>query len=193
MIVWDNRNVHRTAGLRQGAADHNWLTIFQLPSYAPDMNPAEDVWSLLRRGPLANTAFTEPETPRARLPSRTGTHPTTLRPHQQLSHRNRPGHHCTSDTRGQYWSSASPHHLCQVGPDAVHCPLSLRCQEGADVVPFLNARAGADLDHPGSALSRIKQFRSARADLSRRDHHRPPGSCSRSSCSPRVESSPRDP
>ncbi len=33
----------------------------QLPSYAPDLNPVEGVWSLLRRGPPANTAFTDDE------------------------------------------------------------------------------------------------------------------------------------
>jgi transposase len=26
-----------------------WLRVFQLPSYAPDLNPAEGVWSLLKR------------------------------------------------------------------------------------------------------------------------------------------------
>ncbi|MCX4460094.1 transposase (plasmid) [Streptomyces sp. NBC_01340] len=61
VIVWDHLNTHRTAGLRQYAADHAWLTVFQLPSCAPDLNPVEGVWSLLRRGPMANTAFTDPE------------------------------------------------------------------------------------------------------------------------------------
>ncbi|MFJ8310246.1 transposase, partial [Streptomyces sp. NPDC094147] len=54
-------NVHRSAGMRQYAADHDWLTIVQLPSYAPDLHPVEGIWSLLRRGPLANTAFTDPD------------------------------------------------------------------------------------------------------------------------------------
>ncbi len=49
IVVWDNLNTHRTAGLRDYAAGHNWLTIVQLPSYSPDLNPAEGVWSLLRR------------------------------------------------------------------------------------------------------------------------------------------------
>lgn len=47
--------------MRQYAAEHDWLTIVQLPSYAPDLNPVEGVWSLLRRGPLANIAFTDHE------------------------------------------------------------------------------------------------------------------------------------
>ncbi len=47
--------------MRKYAADHEWLTIIQLPSYSPDLNPVEGIWSLLRRGPMANTAFTDPD------------------------------------------------------------------------------------------------------------------------------------
>ncbi|WP_457664426.1 IS630 family transposase [Streptomyces europaeiscabiei] len=61
IVVWDNLNTHRTAGLRDYATDHDWLTVIQLPSYSPDLNPVEGVWSLLRRGPMANTAFTDPD------------------------------------------------------------------------------------------------------------------------------------
>lgn len=32
-----------------------WLTVFQLPAYAPELNPAEGVWSALKRG-LASLA-----------------------------------------------------------------------------------------------------------------------------------------
>ncbi|MGW1273383.1 IS630 family transposase [Streptomyces sp. NPDC002491] len=59
VLIWDNLNTHRAAGMRDYAAEHDWLTIVQLPSYAPDLNPVEGVWSLLRRGPLANVAFTD--------------------------------------------------------------------------------------------------------------------------------------
>lgn len=54
-------NTHRAAGLSKYAADHEWLTIVQLPSYSPDLNPVEGIWSWLRRGPMANTAFTDPD------------------------------------------------------------------------------------------------------------------------------------
>jgi transposase len=30
--------------------------VFQLPPYAPDLNPTEGIWSLLERGVLANLA-----------------------------------------------------------------------------------------------------------------------------------------
>lgn len=67
VLVWDNLNTHLAAGMRQYADDHDWLTIVQLHSYAPDLNPAEGVWSLLRRGPLANTA--SPTTTTSNAPS----------------------------------------------------------------------------------------------------------------------------
>jgi putative transposase len=47
--------------MREYAAEHDWLTVVQLPSCPPDLNPVEGVWSLLRRGPLANVAFTDDE------------------------------------------------------------------------------------------------------------------------------------
>ncbi|MFF0191296.1 transposase [Streptomyces sp. NPDC005244] len=27
----------------------DWLTVFQLPTYAPDLNPQEGIWSLVKR------------------------------------------------------------------------------------------------------------------------------------------------
>jgi putative transposase len=59
VLVWDNLTTHRAAGMREYAVEHDGLTIVQLPSYAPDLNPVEGIWSLLRRGPLANVAFTD--------------------------------------------------------------------------------------------------------------------------------------
>jgi transposase len=35
-----------------------WLRVFQLPSYAPDLNPAEGIWSTMNRTALANRAVT---------------------------------------------------------------------------------------------------------------------------------------
>jgi transposase len=61
VLIWDNLNVHKAAGLREFAEKHEWLTIYYLPPYAPDLNPVEGIWSLLRRGWLSNVAFTTPE------------------------------------------------------------------------------------------------------------------------------------
>jgi hypothetical protein len=57
VLVWDNLNVHLGAELRAFTAAQAWLEVFQLPSYAPDLNPVEGIWSVLKRGPLANVSF----------------------------------------------------------------------------------------------------------------------------------------
>ncbi|MEU9959728.1 transposase [Streptomyces sp. NPDC050982] len=61
VLVWDNLDVHLAAGMRQFIAGRDWLTVYQLPSYAPDLNPVEGIWSLLRRVWLSNTTFTTPD------------------------------------------------------------------------------------------------------------------------------------
>ncbi|MFI9623113.1 transposase [[Kitasatospora] papulosa] len=48
------------AGLKRYEAEHDWLTTVRLQPYAPDLNPVEAVWSLVRRA-MANTAFTTPD------------------------------------------------------------------------------------------------------------------------------------
>ncbi|MFH8717551.1 transposase [Streptomyces zaomyceticus] len=60
VVVWDNLNTHLAAGLKRYEAEHDWLTTIRLPPYAPDLNPVEAVWSLVRRA-MANTAFETPE------------------------------------------------------------------------------------------------------------------------------------
>lgn len=61
VLIWDNLNVHRDARMRAFADAHDWLTIYYLPPYAPQLNPVEGIWSLLRRRCQANTVFTDPE------------------------------------------------------------------------------------------------------------------------------------
>ncbi|MFE9776523.1 transposase [Streptomyces sp. NPDC005931] len=61
VLVWDNLNTHLTAGMRRYIADRDWLTVFQLPPYAPDLNPVEGIWSVLRRTTLANRAVADPD------------------------------------------------------------------------------------------------------------------------------------
>lgn len=55
VAVWDNLNTHTNARMRQLAAARDWLSIAQLPAYAPEFNPVEAVWSHLKRS-LANLA-----------------------------------------------------------------------------------------------------------------------------------------
>jgi hypothetical protein len=51
--VWDNLPTHTSRAMRQLIAARSWLTVFQLPAYAPELNPVEGVWSSLKRS-LAN-------------------------------------------------------------------------------------------------------------------------------------------
>ena len=39
--------------MRELVTARSWLTVFQLPAYAPELNPVEPVWSNLKRS-LAN-------------------------------------------------------------------------------------------------------------------------------------------
>ncbi|MPY37065.1 DDE endonuclease [Streptomyces adustus] len=40
VLIWDNIRLHLTAGIRECIdANAEWLTVFQLPTYAPDLNP----------------------------------------------------------------------------------------------------------------------------------------------------------
>ena len=55
VLVWDNLPVHLRAELRAFTSAQPWLRVFQLPSYAPDLNPVE-MWLSqceLRRSSLA--------------------------------------------------------------------------------------------------------------------------------------------
>ncbi|MFE9644971.1 transposase [Streptomyces sp. NPDC006365] len=48
------------AGLKRYEAEHFWLTTVRLPPHAPDLNPVEALWSLVRRA-MANTVFGTPD------------------------------------------------------------------------------------------------------------------------------------
>jgi transposase len=50
VLIWDNVRRHLTRPLREFiAANADWLTVFQLPTYAPDLNATEGIWSLVKR------------------------------------------------------------------------------------------------------------------------------------------------
>lgn len=48
-VIWDNLNTHVSAAMSELIAARDWLTIFQLPPYAHELNPVELVWSHLKR------------------------------------------------------------------------------------------------------------------------------------------------
>jgi DDE superfamily endonuclease len=53
VLIWDNLPTHTSRAMRQLIAARSWLTVFQLPAYAPELNPVE-MWlpqCELRRSP----------------------------------------------------------------------------------------------------------------------------------------------
>ena len=55
VVVWDNSNTHLSHAMTALIAARDWLTVYQLPPYAHELNPVEPVWSHLKRS-LANLA-----------------------------------------------------------------------------------------------------------------------------------------
>jgi putative transposase len=53
VLVWDGLNTHTSRAMRELIAARDWLTVFQLPAYAPELNPVEIGLSQceLRRSP----------------------------------------------------------------------------------------------------------------------------------------------
>ncbi|MFE5023037.1 transposase [Streptomyces sp. NPDC056656] len=47
--IWDNLNTNVSRITRQLIDARLWLTVYQLPAYAPEFNPVEGVWSHLKR------------------------------------------------------------------------------------------------------------------------------------------------
>jgi transposase len=56
IVIWDNLNTHISWKMRAFTeARQDWLTVVQLPGYAPDLNVAEGAWAVMKRG-LGNHA-----------------------------------------------------------------------------------------------------------------------------------------
>ena len=56
-LVWDNLSAHTSRTMRAWIrAQRSWLVVEQLPSYAPDLNPVETLWTNLKGQELANLA-----------------------------------------------------------------------------------------------------------------------------------------
>lgn len=50
VLVWDNLNTHKSATMRRLIRARIWLTVFYLPPTAPELNPVEGVWSVMKSG-----------------------------------------------------------------------------------------------------------------------------------------------
>ncbi len=56
IVIWDNLPAHISTTMRAFTAAHpGWLTVIQLPAYAPELNPAEGIWANMKNG-LGNLA-----------------------------------------------------------------------------------------------------------------------------------------
>ena len=55
VLVWDGLPAHKSAKMRALIAARRWLRVYQLPGYAPELNPTENIWSSLKRS-MANLA-----------------------------------------------------------------------------------------------------------------------------------------
>ncbi|MFB6603610.1 transposase [Streptomyces noursei] len=55
VLVRDRLNTHVSLKMRKVIAERDWLKVFLLPAYSPDLNPAEGVWGHAKRS-LANLA-----------------------------------------------------------------------------------------------------------------------------------------
>jgi transposase len=53
VLVWDGLSAHKSPPIRAAVAARPWLRVYQLPSYAPELNPVEKVWSAMKHS-LAN-------------------------------------------------------------------------------------------------------------------------------------------
>jgi transposase len=54
VVVWDRGPNHRGPVVRAFLGRNRRLRLEQLPAYAPELNPAEQVWGWLKYGRLAN-------------------------------------------------------------------------------------------------------------------------------------------
>lgn len=54
-LLWDNLPAHRSRGTHDALWDRrSWLTVERFPAYAPELNPVEALWSVLKRKDLGN-------------------------------------------------------------------------------------------------------------------------------------------
>lgn len=55
VLIWDRLNAHRSKETKLFLFDNrSRLHTYQLPPYAPELNPVEQVWGYLKMNPLAN-------------------------------------------------------------------------------------------------------------------------------------------
>jgi transposase len=61
-LVWDNLQAHKSPIVKEVLAADPRLTLHYLPPYAPDLNPAEHVWCLVKHHRMANHTIDDLDT-----------------------------------------------------------------------------------------------------------------------------------
>jgi hypothetical protein len=57
VLIWDGLSAHWSHKMRAHlATQRHWLSVEQLPAYAPELNPVEYLWANLKGGELTNYA-----------------------------------------------------------------------------------------------------------------------------------------
>lgn len=57
VVVWDNVSTHKVPQLQEFIdANADWLTVVHLPTYCPELNPTEGIWSMLKENLVIFTA-----------------------------------------------------------------------------------------------------------------------------------------
>jgi hypothetical protein len=57
VLIWDGLSAHWSHKMRAHlASQRHWLSVEQLPAYAPELNPVEYLWANLKGGELTNYA-----------------------------------------------------------------------------------------------------------------------------------------
>lgn len=62
ILLWDNLRAHKARVVRDAVrANAAWLTVAHFPPYAPELNPAEYVWSSAKRTAFGNWTSDRPD------------------------------------------------------------------------------------------------------------------------------------
>lgn len=80
ILIWDRLMAHRAQKVKRFIDKRPQLQSFFLPAYAPELNPAENVWGYLKMNPLANYAASDIES----LTTRTRRHACSVQRNRQL-------------------------------------------------------------------------------------------------------------
>lgn len=116
-------------GIYKYAAEHDWLTVFQLPSYAPDLNPVGERLVTSSARPDGEHRLRGPRPPHPNAPPRPQTHPTTAPTRRRMPGRDRTDAHDTDLTSKSSVIVRWTRHPCgRCGPRCA-CPRAIAAGE----------------------------------------------------------------